>query len=521
MVMVRVRFGDSVAVERRTFLDEIETGRIPDDESARSADSIEVTLPRAPSARGTSDGSSPTSGFSKFPVAMSAIGASAADTARASPFARELWTSVRDAFRATNGPAIADLWLSQVQPIAFTKGVFTIAVPNDLVRDWLESKYRQQIESIFQDLTGSPVRVLFRHEAMLPVTARDMQAERGQSDENRAAPFVVRPENRLAHAALLRQLADPSTGNPLFIYGPSGVGKTVLVRHHLERYAEQLGGPRATVSVNAEAFSQDLVAALKDNELSAFRGRMLAADVFVLEEAHRLRGKPRTQREFLSILRYHVERGRPVILTSRHPPNGIFLLDEALRSYFLSGILVRIPEYPDPSRVAILAELSKRHARPMPIETIERVVARVPGSFDRQVRFLDKVAAFAALSNSDATLEFLSARFPELSGQPGIELDIKSLIELTAREFGTSAEEVASNCKVRTAVLARHVVVYVATLVFNMKANRVMRHLGGLSPSTTAYARRRVEEMRRKDPMFDSRIHQLLDRLQRGQKLLF
>lgn len=433
--------------------------------------------------------------------------------------ARDLWSEVRARFQVEHGAAIADLWLPQLQPLSFTRGIFTLGSPTTTVKDWIDERYRHSLEAIFLELTGSKVRVALRVETAVPCVARDhVEIEH---DERPNAPCIVRPENRLAGAALARLLADPHTGNPLFLYGPEGVGKSHLVREQLERYARERGGMRTTVSVNAEAFSQRLVRAIKDNELSTFRGSMLAADVFVLEEAHRLRGKPRTQREFLSILRYHIERGRPVILTSRHPPNAIFLLDESLRSYFLAGILVRIPEYADASRVAILESQAKSLKRPIPLETIERIVSRVQGPLPRAMRFVQRVAAYAGLAGRDATLEFVAEKFPELAGKHGVEVDIKALIELTAREFGTTVEDVASNRKVRTAVMARHVVVYVATMVFNMKSNTVMRHLGGLSASTTAYARRRVEEMRREDALFDAKVRQVLDRVQRGQKLLF
>jgi chromosomal replication initiator protein len=452
------------------------------------------------------------------------IARSAAGNAGAvSLLARDLWQEVTAAFRARYGTAIAELWLPQITPTFFAKGVYALAVPNDVVREWLDHRYRAEIEAILRDLTGSPIRVQLKVDAGKPLLSRDPDVDGIEVEAAGAATLApaIRPENRHANAALARLLADPSTGNPLFLYGAQGTGKSHLVRHHLEQYAAQGNGTRTTVSIAAEAFSQGLVRALRENELSAYRGRMLAADVLVLEEAHRLRGKPRTQREFLSILRYLVARGRPVILTSRHPPNGIFLLDEAVRSYFLSGILVRIQDYADPSRLAILEERASRFARKVPGPTLERIVARVGGSLDRQVRFLEKVAAFAALSEREATLEFLADKFPELAGKGGSEIDIKDLIDQAAREFGTTPEDVASNRKIRTAVLARHVVVYVATEVLGMKANRVMRHLGGLSPSTTAYARRRVEGLRRDDSLFDARIRQLLERLGRGQRMLF
>ncbi|MBI4880086.1 MAG: hypothetical protein HY812_10580 [Planctomycetes bacterium] len=436
--------------------------------------------------------------------------------------ARDLWQEVQNAFRAARGPAVAGLWLQQARPLGFVRGVFTLGVPNEVVRDWLEHRYSAELEGIFRRLTGSAVRLLLKVDASLPAAAEDAAGAKGEESGGAApeAAFVIRPENRLASAALARLLDDPATGNPLFLYGPPGVGKSALVRHRLIQHQAERGA-RTTISVTADAFSAGLVYALRENQLPAFRGRMLAAEAFVLEEAHRLRGKTRTQREFLSVLQYHVLRGRPVILTSRHPPNAIFLLDEGLRSYFLSGILHRIADYSVPSRAAILEAAAARFARPVPAETIERVARRVNGPVSRQIHFLEKAAACAALAERPATLEFLGGRFPELSGSSEGEVDVGSLIALAARDFGSTAEDIASNRKTRSAVLARHVVVYVATVVFNLKARRVMRHLGGLSPSTTAYARRRIEERRRDDPVFDARVRRLLAELKTGQKLLF
>ncbi|MBK6941130.1 MAG: hypothetical protein IPH13_13190 [Planctomycetes bacterium] len=440
--------------------------------------------------------------------------------------AKDLWAEVRDQLRVERGPAPVDLWLKNTRPVDFARGVFTLAVPTRVVKDWLEHRYRDDIEGIFQRLTGSPVKMALKVDAGLPLlaAATDGGAELAYDKSlvvDSESDFVVLPENRLASAAVSRVLKDVSTGNPVVLYGGAGTGKSALVQYHLKRSLDDSMAVRTSVSITAEAFSQGLVRAIRENDVSAFRGRMLAADAFVLEEAHRLRGKTRTQREVLSVLRYYLERGRPVILTSRHPPNAIFLLDEALRSYFLSGVLLRIADSSAASRVRVLEARAKRFARPVPLVTIERVVDRIPGSLDRQVRFLEKVAAYAALAEREPTPEFVAERFPELAGRGDKECDLPRVIQWVAERFGSTPQDIASARKVRSCVVARHLVIYVATEVFGLSARRVARHLGGLSPSTTAYARRKIEQLRRDDALFDARVRRLLDDLNAGQKMLF
>ncbi len=437
--------------------------------------------------------------------------------------ALDLWQEVRREMRSDARGAAVDLWLRQSEPVEFARGVFTLGVPNDVVREWLDRRYRDDLESIFHRLTGSDVRVRVCVDRSLRRVAPSNEVASARPAARAPSPstFVARPENRIAAAAVHKLLREPSSGNPLFLHGPSGSGKSRLVRYHIGRFLDESASPRTTVSITADAFSTALVRAIHDNQVSSFRGRMLAADVFVLEEAHRLRGKPRTQHEVQSVIQYHVQRGRPVILTSRHAPSAVFLLDEGLRSHFLSGQLLKIAEYSEASRAEILATIAEAFAHPMPRETIERIAHRVPGTFDRQVRFLEKVASFATTEGRPATLELIAERFPELAGSGSRDVDVGDLIALVAQEFGTTVDAIASNGKVRSVVLARHLVVYLATTVYDITARRVMRHLGGLSPSTTAYARRKIELKRKEDPTFDARVRRLMEQLDGGQKLLF
>lgn len=443
--------------------------------------------------------------------------------------ARHLWRDVRDDL-VERGPGTARSWIEQLRPRSFRHGVFEFAVPNEVVRVWIDRHHRRTIERAMQAQTGSPIRVRLVVDrradgglrgAPAPGVGPTSRRARGLGLSGAGEPYVVVPEARLAHAAVRRALEDPGCVQPLYLYGDAGVGKSALVEHLVSSVLSEGGTRRAVVRATAERFSRHFVAALKERDLPAFRGRWLAADVFVFEEFHRLRGKAASQAEFLRILLYHLQRGRPVILTARHPPHEVFLLEERLRSHVLSGLVVRLPDPGDPSRLAILRAHAGRLAPPVPDETLERIVRRVPGSVGRQVRFLEKVAAFSASRGVAPTIEALEERFPQLGGKGAGELDFRGLLSRVAAEFGVDEADVASNRKARRATLARHVLIYVAVEVLGVPARRVLRSLGNLSPSTTSYARRRVAERRREDPAFDHRLRRLVAELRQGQRLLF
>src|SRR5690349_17790471 len=114
--------------------------------------------------------------------------------------AKDLWVEVRDALRIERGPTPVDLWLKNTRPVDFARGVFTLAVPTRVVKDWLEHRYRVDIEAIFQRLTGSPVKMHLKVDAGLPLLAAatdggaDVTLDRAQLTDDEPE-FVVLMEN--------------------------------------------------------------------------------------------------------------------------------------------------------------------------------------------------------------------------------------------------------------------------------------------------------------------------------------
>src|SRR5262249_41018476 len=156
------------------------------------------------------------------------------------------------------------------------------------------------------------------------------------------------------YAALKRSLLEATpVFNPIFIHGPTGCGKTALMRWYLETNAREKGSVPCFCTTGEE-FTRRFTRGIRGGNAAAFRGDIVANEMLVLDQAHRLADRLATQAELLSILKYFLERQRQVILLSRHSPRDILHLDSNLRSYFLSGLVLGMTDLSAPSRVTVL-----------------------------------------------------------------------------------------------------------------------------------------------------------------------
>ena len=178
-------------------------------------------------------------------------------------------------------------WFQQVRPLGIENGAYTIGVPHSFARDWLKSHYAGIVEHALSELGAPSPRVAFQVVAFQRSEQQDMfqhAAEGAASTTPRRtrvalnpkyvfSNFVVGPNNNLAHAAALAVAESPGRAyNPLFVYGDAGLGKTHLmhavghavVDHYAELQVEY---------VTTEAFTNDLITAIREDRMTSFRER--------------------------------------------------------------------------------------------------------------------------------------------------------------------------------------------------------------------------------------------------------
>jgi len=458
---------------------------------------------------------------------MSATGASPAPAVIALPDAMnaagvDIWQAVSEAFTRLRGSKAAELWLTDARPAGLHRGLFTLDVASPAAKAAIDARYLGDLQDLFRELTGSPVRVLTRvadppEDPPPPLALAEAAADADlpgllvRPDE-----FVVTAGNRLAHRAVERFVLAPSAGwNPLFLYGPSGCGKTELARLALLRLREG-GEVHDPLVLSGPALTRDVSRAARNGTLPALQADWSRRDLLLLDEAHRLRGQRRCQAEAASLIAGMLQRGARVLMLSRHAPQQILDADPRLLSWFLGGMVVALSEPDTEDRRSVLAAVGR--SLPVPVEAgvVDALATRCPGSLADAVRVMQR-AALDARQDGSSILD-LSRLDRRLAGPTPAEATMEAIVGVIATGSGLPKERICSPEKARDVVAARHLCAYLATRSLGLSARQVCRSLGLASPSLVAYARRAIELRRERDPAFDAQVHALQARLQGAQR---
>ena len=452
--------------------------------------------------------------------------------------AEGLWEEVSSRLRGALNEATFGSWFGNANGVALTDDAFTIAIPNDFTREWIEGHFLGLIRAAVKDATGSERRIQLRVRDELAATAEpavdgvapepELRARGGRAPEPAASGsmslkytfdlFVIGSSNRFAHAAALAVAEAPAQAyNPLFIYGGTGLGKTHLLQA-VGQYVGEHGNGLTARYVTSETFMNDFINSLRDKRIEGFKQRYRTYDVLLVDDVQFFEGKERIQEEFFHTFNSLYEAGRQIVISSDRPPKEIATLEERLRSRFEWGLITDIQPPDLETRIAILRKKEKTDRIHIPDpEVLTYVAERVTTNIRELEGALTRVVAFSSLTGRPMTVELaedvLKDVFPQ--GQ-AVEISIRRIQETVSERFGMTVNELCSAKRSQSIAYPRQVAMYLSRALTDSSLPKIGKEFGGRDHTTVMHANAKIEGMIREDRSVYNLVQELTARIKQA-----
>lgn len=301
-------------------------------------------------------------------------------------------------------------------------------------------------------------------------------------------PFLVLPENRFAFEAV--SSIGEGTPRPIYVHGPSGVGKSHLVRHAVRQFLAQK--PTARVQhLTAGEFAAEFSEASADRNIALFQSATRDFDLFVLEDLQVLDRRPETQVQLLALYNDLAAAGCQVVWTSRSSPGDLGGFLKKLVSRFRAGVLARIQLPGLESRIKLLDHFAAVQQLALPAEAAQLLAAGLAVSPRELWAVLTQVEGTARQLkrplDSDLVGRFLRHEVAPL--RPRLD----DICRAVARQFGISVSQLRSRKQSRDVVLPRQCAMLLARQLSGRSLEQIGRFFGGRDHSTVIHACRRLE----------------------------
>lgn len=321
--------------------------------------------------------------------------------------------------------------------------------------------------------------------------------------------FVVGPSNKLAFAAA--QAVAERVGelyNPLFIYGPSGLGKTHLL-HAIGNQVKQTRPHVVILYQPAERFVQEFIHAIRFDKVYQFESRYKNVDVLLVDDIQFIANKEQTQEMFFHIFNMLHQLHKQIVVTSDSMPCDIIGLAHRMRSRLEGGLVVDIQMPPLETMIAILHRKAELNGHPIPDDVAQFIASSVVSSVRELEGALIRVMAFASLTHQPISIELAQKVLSPRQEVVMSARDFSAIAKVVSSHYGYSLQQLRSSDRSKELARARHVAMY----LMKKYTNRSLREIGGFleraDHTTVMHAYERISMQCEKDQEFAQQLHQL------------
>ncbi len=391
--------------------------------------------------------------------------------------------------------------------LSYEDGVATIAAPSTMVIDLLNKRFYQIIKGVLDKKTGANSKLIFVPRAPLPKSTQALEGPLFSFSEKpksighlpRVRPdytfqnFAVSGSNQLAYVSastVAKKIGEAY--NPLFIYGPVGVGKTHLMQA-VANDVYKKSPDKKILYITSEEFTNEVVEAIRTNDTARMKRRFRNLDLLMIDDIQFIAGKERVQEELFHTFNILVDNSSQIILTSDRPPHEIKKLEKRLASRFSGGLMVDV-EAPDfELRCAILLTKAKKFNFDLSIDTAKIIAEKTEDTRELEgllLRVITEATSMQAELNPALAQKALSGNgIPRKASHPD------EIIRTICEFYSVKPTQLKGAKRDAGLVRARQACMYVLKKDVGLTFSEIGNLLGGRDHTTIIHGVEKIENM--------------------------
>ncbi len=444
------------------------------------------------------------------------------------------WLLIQNEMKKKLGSEVYESWLKKIDLIEEFNSYILISVPTRFIRDWITSRYLDQILHIVKSFKKDLIRIEFRIEEknidlqnqnntkILPKKSenisflKDSFLQYNRVDHNkRFENFVTGSSNKLAYEASLKVTENFSQYNPLYIYGGVGMGKT----HLLNSIGFELKQKKKVMFIPAERFMYQFIKSIKANDMVKFKEYFRNTDILLIDDIQFMNGKEAMQEEFFHTFNALLEKGSQIIVSADRPPNKLSRIQERIKSRFSGGLVVDIQKPDLELRKNIIEkkinELNKVYADKIEIssEIKDFISLEISNSIRELVGAINRLISFSRIYNKLPNLAETKIVLKDLLNIGENKVTIDLIQTLVCKFFKISKNEMLSSRRSRYLVRPRQTAIYLTKILTPKSLPEIGREFSNRDHTTIIHSVKTIEKLKENDKDMAENIDKLKNQI--------
>ena len=445
------------------------------------------------------------------------------------------WNTVQAQMKVKLGSEIYESWLKKIIFIEEFNNYVLLSVPTRFIRDWITSRYLDQILQIIKVYKKQLVRIEFKiadqeiknngekstidqnYETKENVSfIKDSYLQYNRIDPNkRFDNFITGSSNKLAYEASLKVSENISHYNPLYIYGGVGMGKT----HLLNSIGLELKRNNKVMFISAERFMYQFVKSIKANDMVKFKDYFRNTDILLIDDIQFMNGKEAMQEEFFHTFNALLDKGSQIIVSADRSPNKLSRIQERIKSRFSGGLVVDIqkPDYELRKKIVgnKIKELNKLYLNQIQIsKEIEDFISNeINTSIRELVGAVNRIVSFSRIYNKVPNLAETKIVLKDLLNLVENRVTIDLIQTLVCKFFKISKNEMLSSRRSRYLVRPRQTAIYLTKILTSKSLPEIGREFSNRDHTTIIHSVKTIEKLKEEDPIMVDNINKLKNQI--------